>query len=90
MPTPPGTKRVCLSRVLGPLRSLAAFRFAKPQWDGAITVDPDKRNPQDLIRVEARQSDDPKSAPEPADVFLATNILLEDGFTPMIGEDGSR
>ena len=26
--------------------------------------------------------------PEPTDIFMATNILLEDGVTPMIGEDG--
>jgi hypothetical protein len=60
----------------------------KKQWDGAMVVDPDKRNPQDLIRVRADTSLIPNPRPEPDDVFLATNILLEDGVTPLIGEDG--
>jgi hypothetical protein len=59
----------------------------KRQFDGAMTTDPDKRNPQDLIRVRADTSTIPNPRPEPADVFLASNILLEDG-TPMIGADG--
>jgi hypothetical protein len=61
----------------------------KKQGDGAMVVDPDKRNPQDLIRVRPGTSIVPDPRPEPDDVFLATNILLEDGVTPMIGADGS-
>jgi hypothetical protein len=60
----------------------------KMQWDGAMVVNPDKRNPQDLVRVRADTTIIPNPRPEPDDVFLATNILLEDGVTPMIGEDG--
>lgn len=56
------------------------------QWDGEY-VDRrfvDKRNPQDLIRakVDSPALDHPR--PEPADTFLASAILTEDGL-PMIG-----
>lgn len=61
----------------------------KKQWDGAMTVDPDKRNPQDLIRIRARTTLISNPRPEPADVFLASNITHEDGFTPIICPDGS-
>jgi hypothetical protein len=60
------------------------------QWDGEY-VDKrfvDKRNPQDLLRAKAEQADLPHPRPEPADTFLAINILLEDGVTPMIGGGG--
>jgi hypothetical protein len=60
------------------------------QWDGEY-VDQrfvDKRNPQDLIRVRADTSALVNPQPEPADVFLASNIVLEDGVTPMVGADG--
>lgn len=61
----------------------------KKQWDGAMTVSPDRRNPQDLIRTRARTTIIANPRPEPADVFLATNITLEDGFTPIVCPDGS-
>lgn len=49
----------------------------------------DKQNPQELIRARPESSVLPHPRPEVADVFLATNILLEDGLTPMIGADGA-
>lgn len=61
------------------------------QWDGEY-VDRrfvDKRNPQDLLRAKAEQAQLPHPRPEPADTFLATNILWEDGLTPIVGENGS-
>jgi hypothetical protein len=61
----------------------------KRQWDGAFTVDPDKRNPQDLIRSRPDNPTIPNPRPEPADIFIAGNIIWEDGFTPIIGETGS-
>jgi hypothetical protein len=65
------------------------LRHLKKQWDGALTVEPDKRNPQDLIRPRPERNTVANPRPEGADVYLATNILLEDGLTPLIGEDGS-
>jgi hypothetical protein len=65
------------------------LRHLKRQWDGARVVNPDKRNPQDTIRARPERNTVENPRPEPADVFLATNILLEDGLTPLIGEDGS-
>ena len=61
----------------------------KRQWDGALTVNPDKRNSQDFAktRKERPQITDPR--PEAADVFTAVNILWEDGLTPIINPDGS-
>jgi hypothetical protein len=65
------------------------YSALKKQWDGAWTVDPDKRNPQDLIRArsEVGKLDHPR--PESADVFTATNITLEDGLTPIMCENGA-
>lgn len=60
----------------------------KKQWDGAMVVDPDKRNPQDLIRVRADTSLIPNPRPEPEDQFRFIHILMEDGITPMQAEDG--
>lgn len=49
----------------------------------------DKRNPQDLIRAKARITVIQNPRPEPPDTFLAVNITLEDGFTPIINPDGT-
>ena len=62
-------------------------RDLKRQWDGAYTVDPDKRNPQDLIRARGERAALPHPRPEATDTFLASPILTEDGL-PMIGGDG--
>lgn len=59
------------------------------QWDGRWAIDPDRRNPQDTIRARA---DNPKldhPRPEALDTFLATNITMEDGVTPIIAENGT-
>lgn len=66
-----------------------AHATLKRQWDGAMTVSPDKRNPQDLIRAKPEDSTLANPRPEPADVFLATPITLEDGVTPIINADGT-
>lgn len=66
------------------------YRNLVRQWDGEW-VDRrfvDKRNPQDLLRARA---DNPKldhPRPEPTDVFLALNITMEDGLTPITTENG--
>lgn len=63
-------------------------RRLKKQWDGALTVDPDKRNPQDFLRARAEQPAISNPRPEAADIFLATNITTEDDL-PIICADGS-
>jgi hypothetical protein len=60
----------------------------KMQWDGAMTVNPDQRQPQDMVRVRAETSILPNPRPEAEDVFFADNIIMEDG-RPMTGADGS-
>jgi putative NIF3 family GTP cyclohydrolase 1 type 2 len=66
------------------------YRNLVRQWDGEY-VDRrfvDKRNPQDLLKG---RTDNPKldhPRPEQADVFLASNITLEDGQTPIMLENG--
>jgi hypothetical protein len=65
------------------------LRRLKKQWDGAMTVSPDKRNPQDMIKARPESPALTNPRPEAPDMFLAVNIVLEDGFTPLIGEDGS-
>lgn len=64
------------------------YSALRRQWDGAYTTDPDKRNPQDQIkaRPETGKLDHPR--PEPADTFLADNLTLEDGLTPIMCENG--
>lgn len=47
----------------------------------------DKRNPQDLIRPRAERIALPNPRPEPPEVFIAGNILTEDGG-PMFGGAG--
>jgi hypothetical protein len=61
----------------------------KRQWDGAMTVNPDRRNPQDLIRSRPEDSALANARPEPSDVFLATAIMLEDGSEPIVNADGT-
>ncbi len=59
------------------------------QWDGEL-VDRhfiDKRNPLDFIRSRPERQNLPYSRPEAPDVFLASNILLED-YRPLTQNDG--
>jgi hypothetical protein len=42
-----------------------------------------------MIRVRPRITVIPNPRPEAPDVFLAFNIILEDGFTPIVNPDGS-
>ena len=51
----------------------------KRQWDGAMTVEPDIRNPQDTIRARPERPALHNPRPEPEDVFLATNVLDANG-----------
>lgn len=59
----------------------------KRQWDGFFTVDPDKRNPQDLIRARPERSTLENARPETPDSFIAVGILTEDGI-PILTETG--
>jgi hypothetical protein len=60
------------------------------QWDGEYVSRRfvDKRNPQDLIRARPDNSLLDNAQPEPADTFLFSHILWEDGVTPVQMEDG--
>jgi len=49
----------------------------KKQWDGMLTVDPDKRNPQDCIRPPRECAPIPCPRPEPPDRFIAQPIQWE-------------
>jgi hypothetical protein len=64
-------------------------RRLKRQWDGAMVVDPDKRNPQDMLKARPERQGIPNPRPEQPDSFIATNILWEDDLTPMMEEDGN-
>jgi hypothetical protein len=61
------------------------------QWDGEYVSRRfvDRRNPQDLLRARTEQSALDHARPEPEDVFIAENIVWEDGLTPIINPDGS-
>lgn len=59
----------------------------KRQWDGAMTVDPDRRNPQDTIRSRPERPALQNPRPEPDDVFLAINTYDADGH-PVIDANG--
>lgn len=64
------------------------YKKLRRQWDGAYSLDPDKRNPQDFLRA---RSENPKldhPRPEAIDTFYADNILDEAG-NPIVCEDGS-
>lgn len=65
------------------------LRTLRKQWDGAMVVDPDKRNPQDFIRARPERLALQNPRPEAPDTFIADNIMWEDGSTPMIAPDGS-
>lgn len=51
----------------------------KRQWDGAMVVDPDKRNSQDLIKARHERPALKNPRPEPEDTFLASNVLDANG-----------
>ena len=57
-------------------------------WQGLRTVSPDRRNPQDFVRGVKDNPALPFSRPEPPDVYVALNLLWEDGSL-MFGEDGT-
>lgn len=66
------------------------YRNLVRQWDGEW-VDRrfrDKRNPQDYLRAKTEQPALDHARPEQTDVFLAVNITLEDGLTPITTETG--
>lgn len=65
------------------------YRKLKRQWDGAYSLDPDKRNPQDFLkaRPENPKLDHPR--PEAIDRFLSEAIITEDGTSPITLPDGS-
>lgn len=65
------------------------YRDLRRQWDGAYTLDPDKRNPQDFLKARPENPKLDHARPESADRFFADNIVLEDGVTPIINPDGS-
>jgi hypothetical protein len=67
------------------------YRNLVRQWDGEF-VDRrfvDKRNPQDMLKARPERPQLDHARPEPEDVFLAVNIVWEDGLTPIINADGS-
>lgn len=49
----------------------------------------DRRNAQDFVRGRADKVALPHARPEPPDVFMALNIIWEDGLTPIISEVGA-
>lgn len=49
------------------------------EWDGLRTVDPDIRNPQDFVKGVKDDQSLPWARPEAPDVFMAENLLTEDG-----------
>lgn len=57
------------------------------EWDQLRTVDPDRRNPQDFVKGVKDNQALPFARPESPDVFLAENVLTEDGL-PLFLEDG--
>lgn len=50
----------------------------RKQWDGAMVVNPDRRNPQDFVRGVPDRSNLPFSRPESPDVFVTTPVLPGD------------
>lgn len=51
----------------------------KKQWDGNLTVNPDRRNPQDFVRGIKDNMTLPYSRPEPPDTFVAGPIIWQSG-----------
>jgi hypothetical protein len=60
----------------------------KRQWDGNYSVDPDQRNPQDFVRGVKDDPSLPFARPEAPNVFVAGNIVWQDGATFMTAQDG--
>ncbi len=58
------------------------------EWDKLRTVDPDRRNPQDWVKGVKDNQNLPWARPEAPDVFLAENVLTEDGQVVLL-EDGT-
>ena len=53
----------------------------KKQWNGVVTADPDKRNPQETLRgVKARRTTPNPSPEPPTDTFLETNEISRDAL----------
>lgn len=67
------------------------YRDLVKQWDGEWVSRrfADKRNPQDLLKAKGERAKLDHPRPEQADTFLAVNITLEDGVTPIICENGT-
>lgn len=59
----------------------------KLEWDNLRTVDPDRRNPQDFVKGVKDNQNLPWARPEAPDVFMAENVITEDG-QPVILENG--
>lgn len=60
----------------------------KKQWDGNLTVNPDRRNSQDFVRGIKDDQSLPYSRPEPSDVYVAGPLVWQDGTTYIIAQDG--
>ena len=50
----------------------------KKQWDGAMVVNPDKRNPQDFVRGVPDKQALPFARPESPDVFISSLVTPDD------------
>lgn len=61
----------------------------RKEWDGLLTVNPDRRNPQDFVRGIRETVALPYARPETRDRFIAQVITLQDG-TPIDTEDGQE
>lgn len=61
------------------------------QYDGELVARRfvDRQNPQDFATGATDNMALPYSRPEPPDRFMAFNILWEDGYTPILEENGS-
>lgn len=51
----------------------------KKDWSGLMTVDPDKRNPQDFVRGVRDNAALPFARPEPEGLSVALPLLWENG-----------
>lgn len=58
------------------------------EWDQLRTVNPDRRNEQDFVKGVKDNQALPFARPEAPDVFLAENVLTEDGQFVML-ENGA-
>ena len=77
------------------LCDVCGFKFKadqlKERWDGrrVCLEDLEFRHPSDLLRVPQDNPSVPWSRPEVPDVFIAADLLAEDGTTIIVAEDGS-